>query len=401
MTKDKKYLITINTLMMVFFIFFEIFFGIYVYNISQDINLVFCYNIFKIFVSILITILLYNVTNRKKLIILYRLSFIFAFLSILTALLISNKTLFMIFIAQFFLATTQALYHLPYEVAIMNKNSMKQMYRFVSIVSALSLFISTLGPFLSGLIIDMSSYIVLFILLIILVILCFIFSNYVDFKGKEFNKIGLLTYFKKVNSKKGCKFVFLSYSFFKMANDLVASMLLPILIYFNTGTNFSVGIYSSVASLIAGLVVILLKSYFAKKKLLIMWISTIFQVSVSILILSFSSIYVFFIYFFTIKITKALLQNGVNSSMFNLPKYIGMKNNLIEHFCAYNLTNFCSVMFILITSFIFYTSLNNTLAIVIILAVLSILQIVSTLFVGLGDKYLNKEYKKRLKAFKK
>ena len=175
-----------------------------------------------------------------------------------------------------------------------------------------------------------------------------------------------------------------------MSNDLIISIFLPILIYLNTGTNFSVGVYSSIASLIAGLIVLYLRRYFAKKKFLIMWISTVLQVCVSLFILVFSSIYIFFVYFFVIKTTKPILQNGINSSMFNLPKYSGMKKNLIEHFCAYNLVNFGSVIIILIVGLIVYNLINNIVAIIVILAMASLLQIVSTIFAVLGDTDLNK-----------
>ena len=187
---DKKFIITINTIMIVFFIFFEIFFGIYVYNISKNINLVLCYNIFKLISSISIILVLYKIATRKKLIILYRLSFVFAFLSILISLFISPEMLFMIFIAQFFLAITEAFYYLPYEVAIMNKNSKRQMFSFISILSAFSLFVSTLSPFLSGLIIDVSSYIVLFAILILLVVMCFIFQAKLNLRGESLTKLG-------------------------------------------------------------------------------------------------------------------------------------------------------------------------------------------------------------------
>lgn len=389
MTKEKRSMLTISTLMQLIFAFFEIFFSIYVYDISKNLNIIILYNISNLIVFLLLCIGTYKFINEKVLYILYKLSFVMSLISILLTFTISSDRIYMIFITQLFVKTTHFCYYMPHEVATMNSNKRNQIGKFIGLSSTLSLIAGFIGPLFSGFMIDYVSYFYIFIILSILSIICFILSFNIDIIKVDKPTYGIVKFLRDTHQVKFIRRAYVGHSFYKLSNDIIVKSFIPILIYLKTGTNFSVGVYSALASILAG-IMISLYSYYWKNKSSAMWISTIVQIIVSFSILIWSSLIVFIIYYFVKMITSQLLQNGTNETVLSILHNTDFKFYAIENFVTYNFYNLAGNFIGCILCLVFYNLFNNVLALTILLALVSLTQIIATMCMLSSDK-LKKE----------
>ena len=382
---EKKYLHIIGMLAQVIFVFFTVFFSIYVYEISKNLNFVLFYMLFNVTIRLLCEVVIYQFANNKVLKILYKLSFVLCLISILLIFLIKSNTLYMVFVAQFFYAIALTFYYVPNEIATMDKNSKKQMGKFIGIDAVLALFAQILSPFLSGVIVSYVSYYILFAIISIVALTCFILSFKVQKHCEVDKRIKLKYFIKDVHGYKGIKLGYLGYGIFKFSQDGVIDVILPVLIFIRTGGSFSVGLYSALATLIAGGVLIIYL-YFCKNKAIALYIATTFLVIVSILIIFFNSLTMFFVYYFIKKSVFEVLKTGIFESVFNLPKGTKMEEYKIEQHMTFSLYNRIFVILAFIFSLLIYNFIKSDLTISIILLVLSASQIISTILTVKSDK---------------
>lgn len=387
MENERKCLLTINLLVQIIFAFFDIFFGIYVYDISKDLNLIIYYTLINSVAFYLILLILYRFINQKLLSVLYKCSFVMSLIAIALTFTISSTRIYMVFIVQIFLKLTHICYYLPHEVATMNKNSKNHMKKFLGLSSTLSLIAGFISPFVSGLIIDYASYYIVFGVLLVLAAIAFILSFYVKIQKNDVGPYGLIKFAKEVRQVKGCTVGYLSYLFYTLCNDGIVASFLPILIFLRTGTNFSVGVYSAVASALSGIALIMY-CYFSKNKRLAMWLCTIFQIATAILIIAWNNIVVFFIYYFVKKITSKILHNGTNECVFTILHNTPLEPYKTENYYTYNFYHQVGIIIACGISLLVYNLANNTISISILLAAFSLTQIISTLLLNKSDKYL-------------
>lgn len=385
---EKTYLKIISLFTQIIFVFFNVFFSVYVYEMSKDLNFVMLYSAFQLVVVLLVGFIIVKFHCEKVLKILYRLSFLMAVISTALVFTISKESLFMVFVTQLFYALTSVFYYLPYEVATMNKNSSKQMKKFIGIISLLTLGAGVLSPFLSGVIIQYVSYPVLFAVIIACAIVCFVLS----FKIKSFNvtneKISLKEYFKVTHSQKSIKTGLVGYGLFKFSQDGLIDLLLPVLIFIKTGGNFSVGLYSALATLLAG-IALMIYIYFGKNKQIAMWVSTGFIVVVSIMLIIWNSIVAFFIYYFVKKIVKEILKNGIYENIFTFSNGTSVEPFKVEQHFVYSLYRISFTLLAYGLAFLIYNFVRSDISISIILVVLTLFQILSTYLVLKSDKLKN------------
>lgn len=130
---EKKYLQLISMLVQIIFIFFSV----YVYEMSNDINFVMVYTLFNVIMSFVVELFIWKFANDKVLRILFKSSFLLTLISILLTFTISPNTLYMVFVTQFFYAIAANFYYTPNEIATLDKNSKNQMRKFIGITSIL------------------------------------------------------------------------------------------------------------------------------------------------------------------------------------------------------------------------------------------------------------------------
>ena len=247
---DKKYLLIINIFMQLIFCFFNAFFNIYIYSFKKNINLVLSSLLaFHLFI-IIFTCIFYFVANKKLIAIMFKASFFIAIVASVAAVFLTPDRLWLVFVIQFLYALTATCYYIPSEMSAMYKNSKSQMKGFLGLNSVLSVFALVLSPFLSGTIIDFVSYEVLFLIMIVCSFICFVFSFKINLISEDIERMRLKDFIKESHKDPAVRVGYLGYSLSKFALDGPINIILPIIIFLNSGTNFSVGVYSSLASLI-------------------------------------------------------------------------------------------------------------------------------------------------------
>ncbi len=394
-TNDKKYILIINLVMQIVFCFFNVFFNIYVYDISKNLNIVVFYTIAHEVFGLLLNFAINKFINKKVASVLFKLSFILCLICTLLSFFITAQRLYLVFIVQILYATTCCFYYMPSEVATMNKNNKSQMKKFVGINSALTVFAAVLSPYLSGYIIDFISYYVLFAIMFVCSGICFILSTKLNIATNEIEHMNKREFFKIAHKEKGIRIGYLGYSLCRFSQNGIVEKLLPIIIFMRMGTNYSVGNYSALASFLAS-VVLIIYVYYSKNKVLSMYICTFFQILASILILISNSIVIYFIYFFTKKITTKLLHNEVYSTLFVLLDNTQLANYKVEHYLVYNTYSSSALTISCLLCLIFYNFFNSVLGLSLFLAFASLMQLVSTVLITKSDRILKKYENKEI-----
>ena len=376
MKNDKNYLQAINMFMQVIIAFFDIFFSIYIYDMSNDINFIFYYLIFQCASVMLFEIIIMKILSDKNYLIIYRLGFLFMLLSIALIFTISSSTLFMVFVVQFVYALAIICYYLPHEVSIMNNNSKKSISTFVGIHQVLTLIAGVISPCISGFLIDYVSYPGLFAFIIILALVCFVLSFKINKGVVEEPKIRLRDFIKQAHKFKQVTYSYISHAIHKASQLSVVTYLLPVLLFMKFNTNFSVGIYSSIATAISGVVLIVITRFYKPKNIYII-IATFLAVISSIIILFWSSKTLFFIYYFSTIIAIKVIAKYDAEMVYMSTSNTEVEPYKKEHHWMFNLYDQCSKILAYIIALIIYNFSKTTLSLSIIIFVLTILQIVS------------------------
>ena len=188
----------------------------------------------------------------------------------------------------------------------MNNNSKKSISKFVGIQQVLTLIAGVLSPFLSGVVIDYVSYEVLFVFIMILSFICFLCSFKINKGVVNEPKITVRKFVKESHKIKHIKLCYISHALHKAAGCGVVTMILPIMLFMKFNSNFSVGNYSAIATTLSGIVLILITRFYKPKNIYIT-IATVVWVVTSSMILLWSSVALFFVYYFLSTISTKLI----------------------------------------------------------------------------------------------
>lgn len=392
--KDKTCLQLINMLMQMIFVFFDIFFSIYIYGISQNLNFVLGYNLFDCIFYMFLEFLFIKFLNKKNFNIVYRLSFVMSLVSISLVFTINSSRLYMVFIVQAIYAFARGCYYVPHEIATMNYNTKKTMVSFLGVSQFLSLFASVLSPFISGYIIDYVSYYILFAVILVIAFVCFLLSFEVKKGWVEAPQIKIRDFIKGTHKIKRVRMTYLALGLYKFSQNSVVDLLLPILLFMRVGTNFSVGLYSALAVVASGIVLIIyLKLYKFKDPLLM--ISTILIVAVSIMLTAWTSIVGFFIYYFVLKCCRKIISHRTAQDIYTAIENTEFSQYKKEHHLTFNYYDHIFKTFAYLIAFFIYNVIPNEISLSIIILTLSLIQIISSSLFIKAEKIYNNEIKEK------
>ena len=391
-TNDKNFLQVINMFMQVVIAFFDIFFSIYIYDMSNNLTFVFCYLIFQCLSVLLFEFIIVKILTEKNYLIIYRLSFVFILLAIALIFTISSTSLYMVFVVQFVYALAIIAYYLPHEVSIMNKNTKNSISKFVGIHQVLTLIAGVISPFLSGFVIDYISYPVLFAFIILLALICFLFSFKINQGVVNEPEIKLLDFMKQAHKIKHLRLGYISHALHKASQCSVVLYLLPILLFMKFNTNFSVGIFSALATAISGIVLLIITKFYKYKNKYII-ISTVTLVVTSLIVMFSSSVFVFFIYYFLGMISIKILVKYDAEMVYIATSNTSVNDYKKEHHHTFNLYDQTSKILSYIIAIVIYNYSKTVLTLSIIIFILTLLQIISSILMIKADKsfdeYLN------------
>lgn len=389
-TKDKNYLYIINMCMQMIFTFYTIFFSIYVYEISNDINLVLGYSVYEIFANLVVQYIITKLCNHKHMNTLYRISFLLSLVAIVLTFLITASRLYMVFVIITVYSTARMFYYIPHEIAIMNKNQKSEMKSFVGINSLLAMISGVLSPFISGYIIDFVSYYILFTVIGVLAVICFIVSFKIKNAYPETPKITLRKYISMSHKNKRVRISYLQYGLYRLSMDSVITILLPLLLFLKVGTNLSVGLYSALGTLVSGVMVILYLR-FCKNKNLAAIVCTILIVASSLTLGIWTTTVMFFIYYFVNNAFKKIITNITDENLFVCIVGTEVEPYKKEHHMLYSL--YGNVLRILAygVAFLIYNLSATVVSLSIIITVLTLIQIPSTVLLCKLNKKVEPE----------
>ena len=384
--RDKVNLVLINALMQIIFVFYSIFFSIYVYNISGDINYVLGCNLFQIVCCFLIQIIITPVLDKRNSFILFRISFLLILCSILLVFTIDIDKMYMIFIVEFVYSFSLICYYVPYEIAIMNKNKASEVKGFLGVSTSVSMIAGVLAPFLSGYVIDYISYFWLILIISFLAIVCIILSFSIKNNFSDNSSNDIRDYIKRAFSIKSLKYSYISFGFYKLSQESAVSILLPVLLYMQVQTNFSVGLYSSLASFISA-VVLLLYVKFINKRIITFIICSILVVGAAMALVAAPGIITFFVYFFIVKICGQILLNGVNENVFSVTKNLSLENYRKQHHLVFSSFNYIFQIVGFGLAFLVYNLFRNIYGITVMVLILNMLIFASLFFLIKSERY--------------
>ena len=375
---DKNYLQAINMTMQVVIAFFDVFFSIYILEMSNNLSFVFGYLMFQCAAVMLCEQIVLRIINHKNHLLIYRLSFVFILLSIALIFTISANTLFMVYVVQFVYAVAIICYYLPHEISIMTKNNHKTMNNFVGLHQVLTLVAGIISPFISGFVIDYVSYPVLFAFIIVLSAICFGLSFKVDGGYGEIPKLSFGEFFKQAHKYKHVKNSYISHAIFKASQASVVQILLPILIFMKFSSNFSVGLYSALATALSGVVLILCTKFY-KKRTIYIYVATAVAVVSSIVVVFFSSLTLFFIYYFCANIAIKLLTKYDAEMVYVIIDESDVSPFKKQHHAVFNVYDMASKILAYGLALLIYTFSKTEVALSIIICSLTLLQIISSI----------------------
>lgn len=382
---EKNTIQLITLFMQVIIVFFTIFFNVYVYEISQNINIVLLYSLFQVAISFIADFVIAKVATKNSLKAFYRVSFALAIAATGLVFTISTDRIYMVFITQFVYALASSFYFWGKEVAIMDKNNTKQMNKYYGINIALTLIVSTLSPFISGYVMQYVSYYILLAIIIVCALACFVLSFNIKNFCENDQRMKFGQYFKQSRQIKSAKIGLWAYGLFKFSQDGMIDILLPILILIRTGGSFSVGLYSALATFVSG-GVLLLYVYFCKRKDIAIWICTCLLSCSSLALIFWSDLVCFFIYYFVKKIAFQILKNSLFSNIFTFTNGTELECYKIEQRMTYCIYNRPLTMLSYCLALLIYNFVNNEISITIILVTLALIQILSTSLFVWGEK---------------
>ena len=151
-------------------------------------------------------------------------------------------------------------------------------------------------------------------------------------------------------------------------------------------TNFSVGLYSGLAAFVSA-VILLLYVKFIKKKNIAFIICSLLIVSSAFLLVFYSNIITFSIYYFINKICCQILINGVNENVFIATKGTSFENYKKEHHLVFSLFNYVFQLIGFALAFLIYNCLNNIYSISVIVLILNSLIFLSNYFLIKSNRF--------------
>ena len=383
--RDRGILIFINLAVQIMFVFYTTFFNIFIYSINNDIIFVLLLNGFLFLVDLLFQLFLTKILTKKNAMTIYRLSFVLIFLSILLAFFVTASTIWLAWIIMALYGVAKMCFYVPHEIAVMNKGKNVSMKNFVGLSSIVASLSAILSPFLSGFIIGQWSYFAIFGVILALALVAFVCSIFLkDFYIEPKTNLSLKQVFVESHKNKKSKYALYAFGLEKFSQASVIPILLPLLLFFKTGGEMSVGLYSSLIALFATIILTLYIT-FIKNKPLSMIIVTFLNVSASIMLVLWTNFISFIIYYIVRESCHKIFHNGMASTIFTANVNTVFEENKREWHMVFSTYNqICSMLSIML-AILFYVISPTEISLTIIIAVLSVTQFISVYFLNKSD----------------
>lgn len=383
---QKSILILLKLLKKVMVVFSTIFLNVYIFQaLDNNFTIYLGGLIASIVFAEIFSLIIFSILSKKNAMLIYRMSFVFDAILIILVILIKTPTLPIIFMFYALQELSNCCFYGPHEIGEMKATSHKDSSKFLSLSTIMTSIVGVISPFFSGLIVDRLSYTILFIIVGVVAIIMLIFSFYMKDFDIVSRKLKIKEFCSKSFKKPHMGSYYFSFLMFRFSTGGTIYTILPVVLFMKTGSEFSLGTYSSLFALLT--IITLLIFMFVKRKKIFTCVS-VALICLSCLVLSIWSTFIVFVIFNAIYYSFGkIYENEIFSTRLNVIKTNELSMYKKEHHVMYdifaNIGYLCGYLFIMLL----YNVIKLANALTIIIGILGMLMIVSLILLLRAQKY--------------
>lgn len=383
---QKSILILLKLLKKVMVVFSTIFLNVYIFQALDNNFTIYLWGLIaSILFAEIFSLIIFSILSKKNAMLIYRMSFVFDAILIILVILIKTPTLPIIFMFYALQELSNCCFYGPHEIGEMKATSHKDSSKFLSLSTIMTSIVGVISPFFSGLIVDRLSYTILFIIVGVVAIIMLVFSFYM----KDFDIVSRKLKLKEFCSKSFKKPHMISYYFsfllFRFSTGGTIYTILPVVLFMKTGSEFSLGTYSSLFALLT--IITLLIFMFIKRKKIFTCVS-VALICLSCIVLSIWSTFIVFVIFNAIYYSFGkIYENEIFSTRLNVIKTNELSMYKKEHHVMYDVFANIGYLFGYLFIMLLYNVIKLANALTIIIGILGMLMIVSLILLLRAQKY--------------
>ena len=384
MTKEKKVMISISSCICILELFYETFFNIYILQeVTTNIALIFAYYMAGIAIAICLYYPFFKLINGKTALWIYRTSFVMSLVLIVLSMTVNSAFAFSLIFINAFKYLYQMCFYCTQEIATMKHVDKNESGNFLAAKVVANTMVKVTFSLVISSIFEFANIFWIFVLLIAIVVLMFILSFGLKTMGADF-KFRPLGYWRDTKQYPHMKYIYFCQGLKRMSEAGVVQTIIPIMLYTSMGSEFSVGIYSTIAC-VAVVCWLPLFVKLKKYKTPILFSSITILILSSIILVIHSSAVTYIIYYLINQLASASFTNAQNASLFDSIKYPVLCDNKEEHCYVYGLFGKTSEMISYGIGILFYVLLPIEYSLPAILIFFMMIKFVSLLLLQKSD----------------
>lgn len=387
MEKNKKLIIAITSGISFLDIFYSLFFNIYILqNVTSNVVHLLSYYASALSIALLLIFPFFKILNKKSSIWIYRTSFILSFTITLLTMFVSSQFAYALILINSLRYIYNLCFYTPNEIASIHNTESHNVNKFLAIKRICSVSVNVAFSLMISYLFEHFNVIILFAIMLVDVALMFTLSFFITefgvndgFKPREF--------IDKAKSTSHMKSVYMTHFCKRISESGVVSTLIPIMIFLKLGSKFSLGILSSVASVLMILALTLFtKLYKHRHKTLI--IGDIINIILSVLLIIFINKTIYIIYFFTNKVITTLISNAQCSTLFGGIQNEELESYKKEHIFIYTTIGLLAELISYVVGIVLCILIPLEIAIPIIITAFMLMQFACILFIKRADRQM-------------
>lgn len=336
MTKEKKILISISSLICFLDVFYELFFNIYILqNVTTDIKYIFACYLIGVVVAIVLYYPFYKILNGKTATWIYRFSFVMSFALIVLSMTINSGFAFALIFINSLKYIKSMCFSIPQEIATIQFVGKQESDGFLAIKVIFNTIVKVTFSLVVASLFAYVNTIIIFILMLIIVVVMFVLSFGIKTTGADY-VFRPKAYTKDCKQYPHMRYIYLAHGFKRMSEAGVVATLIPIMLFLKLDSEFSIGIYSTIAYVVTILWLPLFVKL-NKSKSPVLYSSIIILLVSSVLLVLIPSKVTYVLYYFINQVASATYTNKENADLFSSIKYPVLNQNKEEHTYFYGL----------------------------------------------------------------
>ena len=336
MTKEKKILISISSLICFLDVFYELFFNIYILqNVTTDITYIFACYLIGVVVAIVLYYPFYKILNGKTATWIYRFSFVMSFALIVLSMTINSGFAFALIFINSLKYIKSMCFSIPQEIATIQFVGKQESDGFLAVKVIFNTIVKVTFSLVVASLFAYVNTIIIFILMLIIVVVMFVLSFGIKTTGADY-VFRPKAYTKDCKKYPHMRYIYLAHGFKRMSEAGVVATLIPIMLFLKLDSEFSIGIYSTIAYVVTILWLPLFVKL-NKSKSPVLYSSIIILLVSSVLLVLIPNKVTYVLYYFINQVASATYTNKENADLFSSIKYPVLNQNKEEHTYFYGL----------------------------------------------------------------